>query len=163
MNALLVVVCLLSVSQCPAGQCRGGCCGGHPAKKADSRAKQQPQVPALAYVQGLKWQLEDKQRELSDAGKEATLERAASQDAFISSDGAEGSAAGNEGEVVKRFQSLKEEVDNLRRQIDRVQDMLVKQHRLEWEKKRYPVHYHPSALEKMQAAAVRRGMAGLGL
>ena len=91
------------------------------------------------------------------------MERTASQDAFISSDGAEGSAAGIEGEAVKRFQSLKEDVDNLRRQIDRVQDMLVKEHRLEWEKKRYPVHHDPSALERIQRTAVRRAMAGLGL
>lgn len=136
MNAI-VFVCLLSVSQRsiysqPCGCCKSGKC---PASAAPVRAVQSPQASPLEQIQKLNASLAENGRELVDARR----------------DGRE--------ESVK---ILLDDRGRIQSEIDRVQCALVKSHKLAWSHGSKIVAVDYGAIRKMQAYAVRRGMAGLG-
>lgn len=167
MNTILLV-CVLSVSQRPIGGwqgCAGGQCGVHKAAVATPVVKPlaQAYLPPSLYVADLKWELASNGRELYDASKAARIESAAKALAYTNSQSdeppdANGNFASSYDETVSK---LLDERRHLTEEIDRVQGLLIHAHRQAWADSVRVVDSGPGIVGAMQAAAVRRGVAGL--
>jgi hypothetical protein len=154
MNTLLIV-CLLSVSQRPYGAtCCGGCCKARPVQAAVVPSGPSP----LEYVQSLKNAIADKGVEIVAARKEY----AEAKDAAIR-DYMDGKAESMQPpvEFADKLVSIIADREKLRRELERVQSLLVHQHRYAWSHGPTFVPVDSGVVGAMQAMAARRSVSGL--
>ena len=185
MNAI-VLICLLSVSQRPAGGfqggCNGGCCkAGRCAAPAASSHTVKPSPAVIAVNQRqavldelfrLRLDIADANRAMLAIPKDMQPSEPNESQSGEKAQSLYGSLPSGLGDVANepalvdanaaKREQAKEAVADLQRQADRLQAWLVWQKRAAMNGKQYPMPHAPvDAIGKMQAAAVRRGMAGI--